>query len=80
MARFRGCELRSAEPHPAGVCELCSACFKPTLFIATGLRGSGVNRNFSIACASVVLNLATACQIVAQDRYEFRFAFGTSCG
>lgn len=42
--------------------------------------GTGVNHNLAILCTSVALGLVVSGQALAQDQYEFRFAFGSYCG
>jgi hypothetical protein len=37
-------------------------------------------RNLSITCLSVVVGLAAAGPVLAQEQFQYRFAAGTYCG
>ena len=39
-----------------------------------------MKHGISAACTLAVIGLATADRALAQDRYEYRFDFGTVCG
>lgn len=39
-----------------------------------------MKHNPAILCTSVALGLVATGQALAQDQYEFRFAFGSYCG